>query len=115
MGLACRRRRYELRVAGVKSHLGENGCAIVGNSDIAVGRDQNLIQATRTLEASMRMAQAIDSAEPYQRGFDNVGHCLGSNNVRFDCLGTVLSLLFSLTVEVNPACQSLSSAFLKKL
>lgn len=82
---------------GVKSHLGENGRAIIGNSDIAVGRDEDFIQATRTLEQSMRSAHTIDSAEPYQRGLDNVGHCLGSNNVRFDSLGAMLSLLLPLT------------------
>jgi hypothetical protein len=36
------------RVSG--SNLSENSCAIIGDSDIAVGGDQNLIKTTGTLK-----------------------------------------------------------------
>lgn len=34
---------------GVKSNLAENGCTIVGDRDIAVGGNENLVQAAGTL------------------------------------------------------------------
>lgn len=83
---------------GVGSNLGENSCAIVGDGDIAVGGDQNLVQATRTLALSLGFVVSIDPGDPHQRRLDDVGHCLGGNNVRFDGLGTMLSLLLSLAV-----------------
>ena len=46
---------------GVKSNLAENSCTVVGDCDIAVGRNENLVQATGTLSHSVR-SHLIDPA-----------------------------------------------------
>lgn len=92
-------RDLEFVVKGVESNLGEDGCAVVGDSDIAVGGDQNLVQATGTLRQSIQSVPSIDSGRPYQRTLDNVGHCFGGNDVRFDSFSAMLSLLLSLAMS----------------
>jgi hypothetical protein len=60
-------------------HLGEDGSAIVGNCNVAVGRDEDLVQ----------------TAGP-ERGFNDRGDGAGGLNVLLDSFCSVCSLLLAL-------------------
>jgi len=63
-------------------HLLEDGCAVVGDRDVAIGGDQNLVEATGT-----------------ERALDDVCDGASGEDMRLDSLVAVLSLLLALAVR----------------
>jgi hypothetical protein len=60
-------------------HLLQNGGTVVGDGDVAVRRDEDLVEA----------------AGP-QGSLDDVGYCPSSENMRLDSLVAILALLLTL-------------------
>lgn len=63
-------------------HLLQNGCAVVGDCDVAIGGDEDLVEAARA-----------------EGALDDVCDGTSGENVRFDSLVAVLSLLLALAVK----------------
>jgi hypothetical protein len=63
----------------VDMYLGQDGSAIVCDGDVAIGGDEDLVETART-----------------ERGADDAGDGLCGENVGFDSLVSVLSLLLAL-------------------
>lgn len=55
----------QLRDLMLNSHLIEDSCTIVGDSDITIGGDQNLVETSRT-----------------KRSLKNIGDCFSSQDMR---------------------------------
>jgi hypothetical protein len=60
-------------------YLGQDGSAVVCDGDVAIGRDEDLVETART-----------------ERGADDAGDGLCGEDVGFDGLVSVLSLLLAL-------------------
>lgn len=68
----------------VDKHLRKDSSAVVGDGDVAIGRNKDLIETTRT-----------------ERSAHNTSNRLCGENVRFDGLVSVLSLLLTLVSYDN--------------
>ena len=68
----------------VDRHLRKDCSAVVGDGDVAIGRNKNLVETTRT-----------------ERGAHNTSDRLCSEDVGFDGLVSVLSLLLALVSYNN--------------
>lgn len=71
-------------------HLLQDCGTIVGDCDVAVGRDEDLVKPTGT-----------------QRRLDYIRYCSGSKNMILDSFGTMLALLLALAVRKGLAANIL--------
>ena len=68
-------------------HLAHDGRAVVGDGDVAVGRDHDLVEAARA-----------------EAGLDDVADCPRGEDVRLERLDPVQSGLFTLVADDNLGC-----------